>query len=1147
MDGWSVPILLKYIHSTYLQLIKGLAVDCTPDESYGNAQQYLQDNKKLNDEFWTSYVGKIDFHEDLNSLLKPEKQSIKLSEYKHIKEPCEIELLIDGECFHRLRTFCQTYGFTLNAVMQYCWHKLLSIYDARKTTIVGTTVSGRNLPINDIEHSVGLYINTLPVIFEHNEGKVIDLISELQDNINEINSRSDVNLAELHGGGSRLFNSLFVFENYPMDKESNIGDSLKLSIGESVEKVDYPLCVTSYEQNEKLVFKLQYAAEIFDVRMIEQLVNGINILISQLLENPAIESRELSFVTKEQFNQLVYDWNDTEREYPSDKPLHVLFEEQVFRTPDNTAVVYEDVRLTYRELNERANRLAFYLNQKYTVKPDDLVMLCLDRSEKMLVSILAILKTGAAYVPVDMSYPDERLVYIVADTKTKFVLSNEVYAKRLESIIDSLAIIVEAIDSEAMEDKLNICPIENIKTETDGSNLAYVIYTSGTTGQPKGVMVEHKNIANLIYHLPSHYNFAPNEVVLFLSNYVFDTSIEQIFIALLHGHKLLIVPNNFLENENQFINTLTQEKVTHVDFTPSLLQQLSIESITTLRRIISGGEHLNIELFNRLNNRHFLFYNSYGLTETTVTSTVSVLHERISIGYPVSNVKVYILNEHISVLPIGVVGELYIGGAGITRGYLNRPELTDERFINNPFQTDEEKEKGINSKIYKSGDLVKRSFDGSIEYVGRNDLQVKIRGFRIELGEIETQILKYPNIKQTIVIAKDHINNNKYLVAYYVSNKDIDSDEMRYYLSNNLPEYMIPQVFVPLTTIPLTINGKVNIKALPEPQTTYVKNYVAPVSNNEKQICKLLSKILGINYSEISIDDNFLSLGGNSIFAIKFVNMLNKEFHSTIKISDIHTAKSISDIGKLVETRKYQSIVQFNNLLDNKLTNLYMIHPGGAGCEVYISLAQKLKHKYNCYGIDSYNLYNEEKIIDLNNLAFYYIEQIENQDGRMKSYEFLGWSLGGLISLEIAYILESRGIKNIKIYLLDTVIIDPILNNLLQTCYNDKVIYEEIHNIKKYNLNLDNINNWVTAEESIANQTLSGKLKYTKIILFKSTLGDTKISQEANEYIKNLKYNNLENFIDSNQINVIFIPNSNHSDIIKREDEIIEHLIINNK
>ena len=460
LDGWSNPILLGYVHKIYLDLIYGREISISRDISYLKTQEYLQLHNLHNQGYWSDYLSKFEgFVEDLSSLLKEDRKHIILSDYRHIKNFKSQELELTLTQYDNLKLFCSKYGVTVNAVLQYLWHKQLSIHSSNPITVVGMTVSGRNLPVENIEESVGLYINTLPVLLMHTDGLVLDNINQLQSYIQGANSHSDICLSKLQSEGNRLFNSLFVYENYPVSIDGTLTDELTIEFKKGIEKSDYPLGITAHEQNGTVRFKLNYAGELFEDDKIVNLLDGISCTLKQLLANPAIVAKDMSYINISAYNQIVYDWNATSKDYPREKCIHTLFEEQVARTPFAIAVVYEDNRLTYRELNEKANQLAHYLLDIYNIKPDDLIGLCLDRSENMLIAILAVLKSGGAYVPMDPSYPDDRITYITKDTNTKVVLTNAIYQDRLADILLESNPGLLSVDQH--DAQIDSCPISN--------------------------------------------------------------------------------------------------------------------------------------------------------------------------------------------------------------------------------------------------------------------------------------------------------------------------------------------------------------------------------------------------------------------------------------------------------------------------------------------------------------------------------------------------------------------------------------------------------------------------------------------------------------------------------------------------------------
>ncbi|REC69945.1 hypothetical protein DRF57_22760, partial [Chryseobacterium rhizosphaerae] len=909
LDGWSMPIFLTLIHEAYLKLVKGQELLPVPDKAYAEAQKYLQENKDSNSSFWKDYMGLLEDREDLGSLIKESQKQIDLSEYKQIVDHRSIKMSIVGEQYQELKKFTSENGFTINAVLQYLWHKQLGIYSGGSTTVVGTTVSGRSLPVDEIESSVGLYINTLPLIVNHTEGKVVDIISEIQHRISELNTHSSVNLASLQHDGRRIFSSLFVYENYPAPKGGE-DNELSFVFKGSVERLDYPLGIVAYETGEEVTLNISYEGFLFDEKMINQLIGGMNTVLEQILENSEISSDQLYYLTKDQHTQLSGLWS-TEIDYASDTTIQALFEAQVERTPDHIAIVYQDVRMSYRELNDRSNRLAHYLIETYDLQPDDLVPLCLERSADMLTAILGVLKAGGAYVPMDPSYPVERIRHILEDTGAKIVLAHSIAASTVQEACSGIATSVLVLNDAELERTLAESSVSNPVTEVGPDHLAYVIYTSGTTGMPKGVMQIHRNVARLFSATDHWYHFNDQDVWSLFHSYVFDFSVWEIWGAFFYGGKLLVPSSEQTKDTNLFFSLCLKEGLTVLNQTPTAFYQFidtalqRAEDLSSLRYVIFGGEALNLASLKPWYERYRsapTLINMYGITETTVHVTYKKLSvedlDRASlIGENIPDQGMYILDNHLRAVPIGAVGELYVGGAGIARGYLNRAELTAERFIANPFQTLEEKASGKNGILYKTGDLVRYLSDGELEYIGRNDFQVKIRGYRIELGEIENRLQEYAEVRQSVVLAKENKAGMKYLVGYYVSDTSIDTGHLTSFLSEALPEYMVPAAFVHLTSLPLTINGKLDRRQLPEPEFTGGREYTAPENELQERLCQIYGEVLGLDAGTIGINDDFFSLGGNSIMAIKLISGIKRTLNTQVGVAVIFGNKTVASLS----------------------------------------------------------------------------------------------------------------------------------------------------------------------------------------------------------------------------------------------------------
>ncbi|CAF4553189.1 unnamed protein product [Rotaria socialis] len=874
---------------------------------------YLQKHSLDNIDYWENEINKIEERCDFNGLLKEEnKNKVVLNQYDHVKEPKSRTLIIGDNLYRTLKAACRECGLTWNSILQFVWHKVLSVYGNSSQTVIGTTVSGRNLPVNGIETSVGLFINTLPLIVNQCVDElIIDAIKDIQDKMNQMISRSNVDFSQLSKGKMKhsLFDCLFVYENYPTLKSKTEQKETFLKFEEKYGngKLDYPLAVVAYETvaNDCVTFVVNYAGELFEDDTIDDLLDVTHELLAQIGKDDVTTIAQMNVLPRKQLNQM-NGWNNTSRDFielNKHTTLHKLFEEEAEKSSDKIAVVYEDVQLTYRELNEKANQLAHYLRSITDICPDRLIALLLDKSELMIISMLAVWKSGGAYVPIDPNYPDWRIQFILQDTKAELVIVNKKYMTRL----DSYTMIKIEIDSISitLADNSNS---HNPHPIASNDNLAYVIYTSGTTGNPKGVMIEHRGAINLKIALTGVCQVkSKNESITAFYNYVFDLFVGQMIYALLNSQVLVILNNEMLLDRLRLYQYVNTNKVTYLCGTPSVLQEYGFDEMKDLTTIEFGGEEFNEVTFNKIRRKFDgLIINIYGPTEITMTS-----HQRLyylgenrtnkSIGKQIANTSSYVLDKSLKQLPIGATGELYIGGIGVARGYLNRPELTAERFLLNPFQTDEEKKEGKNTRIYKTGDLVRWLPNGELEYLGRNDFQVKIRGLRIELGEIEAVLSSYQGINRSVVLAKDHKKNNtdtsstKYLVGYYVSDDDIDESHIKQYIQTKLPDYMIPNRLMRIDKIPVTINGKLDAKALPDIDfSADENNYCAPRNELEVTLCEIWSDILGIE--KVGITDDFFRLGGDSIGSLRIVSRVRQEHDLNISVKDIFMFKTIENL-----------------------------------------------------------------------------------------------------------------------------------------------------------------------------------------------------------------------------------------------------------
>ena len=638
-----------------------------------------------------------------------------------------------------------------------------------------------------------------------------------------------------------------------------------------------------------------------------------------------IELNKQNKLSKEEYQKIVYDWNDTDKDYPKDKTIYQLFQEQVDKNPNNIALVFEEEELTYKELNNKANQLARYIRSQYKeitnqeLQADTLIPLCLERSLDMVVGILAVMKAGGAYVPMDPGYPAERFKHILTDTDANLIITQSHLITKLIPVTS-----IELIEIDE-QDNLFIYENEeasNLIQHSQATDLAYVIYTSGTTGLPKGVMVEHGSVSSVLEYLKEVYVLGNKDGVTQFTSYVFDVSVSEIFSSLNQGSSLYILSKEIRKSPNELSKYLIENDIAYCYLPPVLLAQLPRDNYTSLKSVIYAGEPLDKLVANYWSNKVKL-HNIYGPTEATIYATHKIIesNEVEKIGKAISNTSAYILDQHSQPVPVGVIGELYIGGAGLARGYLNRPELTAERFVPNLFATESDIANGY-TRLYKTGDLVRWLSDGNIEYIGRNDFQVKIRGHRIELGEIENQLAKLVGIKQSIVLAQTNKQiNSQYLVGYFVATElnTLSQEDLLTQLSTVLPDYMLPSILVELESLPLTVNGKLDRKALPNPEFVNEDTFVAPTSELEISLCNIFTDVLGLKM--VGITDDFFRIGGNSILAIHLVDKIIKETRLKLTVIDILVQRTIrglisNSLKEIVEITELEEFGFQNDELD---------------------------------------------------------------------------------------------------------------------------------------------------------------------------------------------------------------------------------------
>ncbi|QIR37149.1 amino acid adenylation domain-containing protein [Tolypothrix sp. PCC 7910] len=1023
LDGWSLPLVFQDLLQLYQAISQGESLPEQSTKSYRNYIAWLQQQDlTLAEEFW---------REKLKGFTAPTPLTVDkpLSNRKQQKSSySEQQIQLTAQATSALQNFTRQHQLTINNLVQATWAMLLCRYSRETDVVFGATVSGRPPALTGVESMVGLFINTLPVRVQFSsETQVLDLLKNLQTQQVESEQFSYSSLVEIQGWsevprGRSLFESIVVFENYPVDAASatrsqNHGFSID-SI-HAVEQTNYPLTVIAIPREQFLV-KISYDNSRFDDATITRMLGHFQILLEGIVSNPEERISELPLLTKPEQQQLLVEWNNTHVDYPRDKFIHQLFEEQVNKTPNAIAVVFENQQLTYQELNTRANQLAHYL-QSLGVSADTLVGICVERSLEMVVGLLGILKAGGAYVPLDPDYPTERLSFMLADTHVSVLLTQQ---HIIESLPEHQAKLL-CLDSEWY--LISQLSQDNPTTTVQNSDLAYVIYTSGSTGKPKGAMNTHLGIYNRLVWMQQAYQLTAADCILQKTPFSFDVSVWEFFWPLMTGARLVLAKPGGHKDSAYLVNLIVEQQVTTLHFVPSMLQafveEQSVKNCSSLKRVICSGEALPLELQERFFARlDCQLHNLYGPTEAAIDVTYWQCKPNsnlrtVPIGRPIANTQIYILDSHLQPVPVGVAGELHIGGLGLARGYLNRSELTTEKFIPNPFEPAGE------SKLYKTGDLTRYLPDGTIEYLGRIDNQVKIRGFRIELGEIEELLDQHEDVQVSCVIAREDNPGDKRLVAYVVGNQQHlpTVSKLREFLSSQLPQYMVPSTFVLLESLPLTPNGKINRRALPAPSISSDFNkFVAPRNQLELQLAQIWSQILKID--QIGVKDNFFDLGGHSLLAPYLSARIKQQIGKEISIATLFQNPTIEQQATILQQ---DSDVTNSSCLvaiqpHGSQPPLFCL-PGAGGTPFYLSnLARCLGQDQPFYSFQANNLSGElEAIAQVEDIAANYIQEllaIQPQG----PYFLAGHSFGGKVAFEMAQQLIEKGHEVALVAILDS-------------------------------------------------------------------------------------------------------------------------------
>lgn len=926
LDGWSMTVLFQDVIAAYQAYVQRQSLELPPPHPYRDYLVWLQQqNLAAAERFWRQqlqgFTAPTEFRIDgLSGNTSP------------ISERGKQQVDLSPQLTNTLQQFARQHQITLNTLIQGAWAILLGRYSGTTDLVFGTTSSGRPPELVGVESMLGVFINTLPLRVQiQHDVSLVPWLQQIQRQQVEIRQYEYSPLAQVQQwsdipAGLPLFESLVLFQNYPVDETlgTDIGN---LTIGslQTFEQTHYPLTILAV-MGSTLELRLLYDRQRFTDETITRMLSHFQMVLAHIVCSADQSLAEVAWLTDAERQQLL-DWSKSKGNYACDNTLHQWFEAQAEQTPEAIAVVCEDQTLTYRALNQRANQLAYALQQR-GIQPNHLVGLCVERSLNLLVGLLGILKAGGAYVPLDPAAPPERLALMIQDSQLEVILTQAHLTASLTALKQSHQDIqgedeVQILCLDTDWDAIAQFSTTNLVHQTTPDHLAYVIYTSGSTGKPKGALVTHGNVTRLFAATDEWFQFCDHDVWVLFHSFAFDFSVWEIWGALLYGGRLLIVPYCLSRDPQAFHQWVCQKGVTVLNQTPSAFRQFIQADATSnqadalkLRYIIFGGEALDLASLQPWCDRHGdqspQLINMYGITETTVHVTYhpitkADIHAAAGslIGRAIPDLQLYVLDASQQLVPIGVPGELYVGGAGVARGYLNRSTLTAERFICNPFDTC----KGGWRRLYKTGDLVRYLPNGELEYLGRIDQQVKLRGFRIELGEIEAALRQHPAIREASVLIREDRPGDQRLVAYAVPREPDENlpAELRTLLRRQLPDYMVPSAIVLLETLPLTLNGKLDRNALPAPSNIswQFEDRSAPQTQAEQALAEIWAQILGLE--SIGIYDNFFEVGGHSLLAAQVVTRIRNTFQIELPMRCLFEAPTIAVLAAVIEPQLQSS------------------------------------------------------------------------------------------------------------------------------------------------------------------------------------------------------------------------------------------------
>ncbi|MFZ5987609.1 MAG: amino acid adenylation domain-containing protein [Bacillota bacterium] len=914
-DGMSMNVLIKEFAYLYEgRTLPELRIQYKDFAVWQN-ELFKTEAMKKQEEYWQStFIGDIPVLDMPCDYARPSMQSF---------EGDRLSFKIDRELTAGLNSLASKTGTTLYMVMLAAYNILLSKYTGQEDIVVGSPIAGRHHP--DLENIIGFFVNTLALRNHPEDNKTfMEFLSELRKNTLTAFENQDYQFEQLVDSlaiprdlsRNPLFDTMFVMQNLG-SSEISIPDLKFTSLDIDYRTSKFDLKMEAMEWDDEIRMGIEYKTKLFDRQTIERLAQHYTNILRSIVNCPELTLSKISLMPDEEKKQVVCGFNQNTLTSKDQRTVKQIFEQQAASTPDSVALVSGDVRLTFRQLNNKANSLARIIKSK-GIKPDDIIGILTQQSHHMIIGILGVLKAGAAYLPLDPEFPEDRIEYMLEDSGAPILLSHG-------ELVHKAAFKGEVINLDCKESyDGDTSDLPDINSQAD---LVYLIYTSGTTGKPKGVMIENHSLVNYVNWFKNKFDIRSEDKTVIVSSLCFDLAYTALYSALLSGSEVHLIPKQAYSDPEILLPYMKRNGITYIKSTPSHFNMIvnsrafsMPEVCKRLRLVVLGGEEISlndVEIFN-ISYPESIVMNHYGPTETTIGAIAHTIDfgqfesykKHPVIGRPIDNAGVYILDRNLNPVPVGVTGEIYINGEGVARGYLKRPELTAKRFVPNPFITKNADSLAHSSKLmYKTGDMGRYMPDGSIKFLGRTDNQIKIRGYRVDLGEIEAQLLRYGPVKEALVVVKEDQDRDKYIVAYMVCSEELTGKELKEYLSERIPHYMTPSYFVRIEKMPLTLNGKVDTKALPEPQRNKDRNHEEPGDYIEIKLFQIWSEIL--RTERIGINDSFFELGGHSLKATLLINRIHKELNVTVPLKEIFTLATIKNIAGYIKdsrTSIYSSI-----------------------------------------------------------------------------------------------------------------------------------------------------------------------------------------------------------------------------------------------